>query len=141
MRGRGPDEAADTSVCGYFTLGGSQKPTARNIGSCQLARRGRAPRSAVTNCNAQNGWAQYSTGRMLPCLTVMSCGEIEADASVASSLPAIFGLIEIDQAKAITATAAIAARIMRLCICRLLILGRVAIVYEPVSSLGTSTIL
>ena|ERR1700732_1508202 len=33
---------------------------------------------------------------MLPCLTVMSCGEIEADASVASSLPAIFGLIEID---------------------------------------------
>src|ERR1700730_18316068 len=82
-----------------------------------------APRSAVTNCNAQNGWAQYSTGRMLPCLTVMSCGEIGADASVASSLPAFFGLanVEIDQAKAITATAAIAARIMRLRICRLLI--------------------
>ena len=72
-------------------------------------------------CNAQNGWAQYSTGRMLPCLTVMSCGEIEAAASVASSLPAIFGLVEIDQAKAITATAAIAARIMRLRIYRLLI--------------------
>ena len=81
----------------------------------------RAPRSAVTNCDAQNGWAQYSTGRMLPCLTVMSCGEIEAGASVASSLPAIFGLVEIDQAKAITATAAIATRIMRLRIYRLLI--------------------
>src|ERR1700730_13906245 len=40
-----------------------------------------APRSAVTNCNAQNGWAQYSTGRMLPCLTVMSCGEIGCRAS------------------------------------------------------------
>ena len=61
-----------------------------------------APRSAVKNCNAQNGWAQYSTGRMLPCLPVMSCGEIEADASVASSLLAIFGLVEIDQAKTIT---------------------------------------
>src|ERR1700738_2057679 len=58
---------------------------------------------------------------MLPCLTVMSCCEIEAGAWVASSLPAIFGLVEIDQAKAITATAAIAARIMRLRIYRLLI--------------------
>jgi hypothetical protein len=36
---------------------------------------------------------------MLPCLTVMSCVEIEADASVASSLAAIFGLVEIDQTK------------------------------------------
>jgi hypothetical protein len=53
----------------------------------------------------------------------MSCGEIEADASVASSVPAIFGLgnVDIDHAKAITATAAIAARIMRLRICHLLI--------------------
>jgi hypothetical protein len=48
---------------------------------------------------------------MLPCLILMSCGEIGADASVASSLPAIFGLanVDIDHAKAITATAAIAA--------------------------------
>jgi hypothetical protein len=53
----------------------------------------------------------------------MSCGEIEADASVASSVPAIFGLgnVDIDHAKAMTATAAIAARIMRLRICHLLI--------------------
>src|SRR5260370_38693209 len=60
---------------------------------------------------------------MLPCLIVMSCGEIEADASVASSVPAIFGLgnVDIDHAKAMTATAAIAARIMRLRICHLLI--------------------
>ena len=60
---------------------------------------------------------------MLPCLTVMSCGQIEADASVASSLPAIFGPANLDiyQAKAITAMAAIAARIMRLRICHLLI--------------------
>jgi hypothetical protein len=72
---------------------------------------------------AQNGWDQYSTGRMLPCLIIISCGEIGADASVASSLLAIFGLanVDIDHAKAITATAAIAARIVRLRICHLLI--------------------
>jgi hypothetical protein len=79
--------------------GRSMAQAARNTGSCPPARKGRSPRSAVTNCNAQNGWAQYSTGRMLPCLTVTSCGEIEADASVPSSLPAIFGLVEIDQTK------------------------------------------
>jgi hypothetical protein len=60
---------------------------------------------------------------VLPCLTIMSCGEIGADASVAFSLPAIFGLanVDIDYAKAIIATAAIGARIMRLRICHLLI--------------------
>ena len=39
----------------------------------------------------QNGWAQYSTGRLLPFLTIASYGEIGAGASIASPLPATFG--------------------------------------------------
>jgi hypothetical protein len=39
---------------------------------------------------AQYGCAQYSTGRLLPCLTMMWCGETGADASVT------FGVASVD---------------------------------------------
>src|SRR5262245_65477393 len=43
----------------------------------------------------QNGWAQYSTGRFLPCLTMISWGEPGADLEVACTGPATFDLANV----------------------------------------------
>jgi hypothetical protein len=118
----------------------AKTPAAGPLGSpaldrAQRRRRARRPRgrSSPTTVAIQYGWLQYSTGRVLPCLTVMSCGEIGADASVGFPLPAIFG--DIDQATVIAATAvtAITARVMRLRICHLLVDDelRMALAYCP----------
>src|SRR5215831_21076869 len=62
----------------------------------------------------QNGWAQYSTGRFLPCLTMISCGEVGADVSVASTGPATFDLanVAIDQTAAVATMSAMAAKMI-----------------------------
>src|SRR5262245_59229538 len=51
----------------------------------------------------QNGWAQYSTGRFLPCLIMISWGETGADVSVACTGSATFDLanVAIDQTAAV----------------------------------------
>src|SRR5262245_29906708 len=51
----------------------------------------------------QNGWAQYSTGRVLPCLIMISWGETGADVSVACTGPTTFDLanVAIDQTAAV----------------------------------------
>src|SRR5262249_1908953 len=51
----------------------------------------------------QNGWAQYSTGRFLPCLIMISWGETGADVSVACTGPATFDLanVAMDQTAAV----------------------------------------
>jgi 5-methylcytosine-specific restriction endonuclease McrA len=63
----------------------AKTPAAGPLGSPALDRaqrrhRARRPRgrSSPTTVAIQYGWLQYSTGRVLPCLTVMSCGEIGA---------------------------------------------------------------
>src|SRR5262245_65109659 len=48
------------------------------------SRQGNGRRIVPTNPWCQNGWAQYSTGRLLPRLTISSCGERGADACVTS---------------------------------------------------------
>src|SRR5262249_2921083 len=51
----------------------------------------------------QNGWAQYSTGRFLPCLIMISWGETGTDVSVDCTGPATFDLanVAIDQTVAV----------------------------------------
>src|SRR5262249_31668397 len=53
-----------------------------------------------------------STGRFLPCLTMISCGETGADVSVASTGPATFDLanVAIDQTVAVATMSAMAAK-------------------------------
>jgi hypothetical protein len=57
-------------------------------------------------------------GNPFPWITVMSCGEIGADVSVASTLPACFGLAMVDTDHA-TAIAAIATIMDRMTILRI----------------------
>src|SRR5262249_52197475 len=59
---------------------------------------------------AQNGWAQYSTGRSLPCLTMISCN-IETEAADASVVVVAVGS-DFDQAMTIAATQTIPATVM-----------------------------
>ena len=73
---------------------------------------GRADLGALT----QNGWDQYSAGRLLPCLTMISWGESGADVSVACTGPAPFDLanVAIDQTTAVAVTTTIATKRMLL---------------------------
>src|SRR3954469_25030392 len=65
----------------------------------------------------QYGGDQNSTVRLLPCVTMISCGETGADASVVPP----FGLASVvtDQTTAIAATAATVATTKRLRMCHL----------------------
>ena len=62
----------------------------------------------------QNGSAQYSTGRLLPCLTMISCGETGAGVSVACTGPASFDLanVAIDQTAVAATMSAMAAKMI-----------------------------
>src|SRR5262245_40924381 len=109
-------DACDVVCPGVKTRDGSVRARRRNHArstavSCQCltavaARERRALQPATASGCAQNGSAQYSIWTSLPCLTMIWCGEIGADASVASTLPGPFGLARVD----IDQTAASAAR-------------------------------
>src|SRR6516164_11266842 len=62
----------------------------------------------------QNGSAQYSTGRLLPCLTMISCGETGAGVSVACTGPASFDLanVAIDQTAVVATMTATTAKMI-----------------------------
>src|ERR1700751_861133 len=62
----------------------------------------------------QNGWAQYSTGRLLPCLTMISCSETGAGVSVVCTGPASFDLanVAIDQTAVVATMTATTAKRM-----------------------------
>src|SRR6516225_7424758 len=62
----------------------------------------------------QNGWAQYSTGRLLLCLTMISCGETGAGVSVACTGPASFDLanVAIDQTAVVATMTATTAKMI-----------------------------
>jgi predicted anti-sigma-YlaC factor YlaD len=92
-----------------LALGSQTLPVAAGVALITEFRAGFTPAREGRLRFAQNGWAQYSVGIALPCLIVMSWGEIGADAWEASILPASFGLakVEIDHTAAIPVTATI----------------------------------
>jgi len=85
----------------------------------------------------QNGSAQYSTGRLLPCLTMISCGETGAGVSVACTGPASFDLanVAIDQTAVVATMSAMAAKMIILRIsCHPFQRGKLMLLWHTVGS-------
>src|SRR5262245_52918093 len=92
--------------------------SSRRGGSSKILRQRRIGGRVDPGALPQNGWAQYSTGRFLPCLIMISWGETGADVSVACTGPATFDLanVAIDQtaAVAVMITTASKRRLLRI---------------------------